>query len=124
MTAPALDRFADALTVARPATAFFAALDDADQRIAEREELQWQASMAPPVQSYASCLCGLVLEIRTETLKLTDAERIQVSAAIADLPRAAIVDGVVDALNEARAAADWQAMADWQDAHDYCEDYQ
>lgn len=130
MTAGVLDRLTAAMDTARPAAAFFAALDQADQRIAEREDLQWRASFAPPVRSFSTCSCGATYECRGSEIQLTDAER---DAATRDIAAMygdsqpgrhvfALVKLVVDAVNRVRADDDNQAMRDFDDAHAYCGD--
>lgn len=112
MTAPT---FPD---VTRGPAKFFEALRESDQRIAERDELVFKASFAPPVTTYARCTCGSTFESRCSLIAITGKE-LHAAAAAADGDLALAI-AVIEAINEARAAEDFEALRDWEELHDYC----
>lgn len=123
-------RLLDRLGEFRPASKFFDALTQADDAIRRAESAEWDATFAPPIRSYASCVCGSTFECRDNQIELTEAEITAAIDRLADsLGRAphdsdrAIVIGVIDRINHERVSADWEAMAAWEDGHAYCEDY-
>jgi hypothetical protein len=114
----------------RGAEKFFDALDAADARVHQTERAEWTATFAPPIRSYAACSCGRTFECRDDQIRLTDDERTEAVAEMADmLGRSPLddldrvtVDRVIAAINTVRVHEDHAAMRDFQDAHAYCGD--
>ncbi len=126
-----LDRVGDALT-ARPATVFFDAMRAADDHIREHERAVWEATFAPPITRFSSCVCGRVMEKRgTDQIVVTDDEKLAAAEAVADCMGRPIDDfaplvvtHVLHAINSERAEADYAADRDWDDEHALCGDDQ
>jgi len=124
-----LDRTGDALTP-RPATVFFAALAAADEHIREHERAVWEATFAPPITRFSSCVCGRVMEKRgTDQIEVTDDEKLVAAEAVADCMgrhlddfTLAVVTHVLHAINHERAEADFAADRNWDDEHALCGD--
>ncbi|MCV7230718.1 hypothetical protein [Mycolicibacterium komossense] len=115
---------------ARPSK-FFAALDQADQKIAQFEQLQWTASFAPPITSFAKCVCGATFEVRGHggQIEATDDEQLEAAEAVADLFGRALLDvdlrvvaRVIDKINHERAIEHYDALRDWESVHADCGD--
>lgn len=113
-----------------PQRGVLAVLTAADAARDKLADTQWVASFAPPITSYAQCVCGSVLEKRgTDQINVTADEKDAAAQAVADMLGRSVLDDldprivarVIDAINHERACADAAADRDWDDAHHDCE---